>query len=281
LREDLPVDPDLAETMIRSHLARWSFPTRVFSLSIVFFAGPVIAQQQPTREELRGLQKQIDDVRETQKAILKELREIKNFLQGRAAQPNLPPPNLTVRVDGSPFKGKESAKLTLIEFSDYQCPFCARHFRETLPQIERDYVKTDKLRYVFRDFPIESIHREAFKAHEAANYAGEQGRYWEMHDRLFQNQNQLGAAELPKHAEAIGLNLPAFQQCLNSAKQAGEIRKDLEDGQKAGVNGTPTFFLGLQEADGKTIKVLRTILGAQPYAQFKQAIEGALNQMKK
>ena len=102
-----------------------------------------------------------------------------------------------------------------------------------------------------------------------------------MHDRLFQNQNQLGAAELPKHAEVIGLNLPAFQQCLNSGKHAGEIRKDLEEGQQAGVNGTPTFFLGLQEADGKTIKVLRTILGAQPYAQFKQAIEGALNQMKK
>ena len=102
-----------------------------------------------------------------------------------------------------------------------------------------------------------------------------------MHDRLFQNQNQLGAAELPKHAEVIGLNLPAFQQCLKSGKHAGEIRKDLEDGQKAGVNGTPTFFLGLQEADGKTIKVLRTILGAQPYPQFNEAIEGALNHMRK
>ena len=102
-----------------------------------------------------------------------------------------------------------------------------------------------------------------------------------MHDRLFQNQNQLGATELPKHGEAIGLKATEFEQCLKSGRQGTEIRKDMEDGQKAGVQGTPTFFLGFQEADGKTIKVLRTILGAQPYPQFNEAIEGALNHMRK
>lgn len=249
-------------------------------LLLILLTSAVAAQPRPG-EEIKSLQKQIDDLRETQQSIQKELREIKSLLQGRGAPPSLPPQNLTISFGDNPSKGDKNAKLTLIEFSDYQCPFCARHFRETLPQIEKDYVKTGKLRYVFRDFPIESIHREAFKAHEAANCAAEQGKYWEMHDRFFQNQNQLGAAELPKHAQAIGLDLSAFQQCLNSGKQAGEIRKELEEGQKAGVNGTPTFFLGLQEADGKTIKVLRTILGAQPYPQFKEAIEGALNQIRK
>jgi len=253
----------------------------VLSLTTVLFANPCVAASDPIKEELRGLQKQIGELKETQKTFQKELEDIKSLLQGRVGTANSLPSNQSLTVGDNPFKGDKDAKLVLMEFSDYQCPFCARHFRETFPQIEKDYINTGKLRYVFRDFPIESIHREAFKAHEAANCAGEQGKYWEMHDRLFQNQNQLGAAELPKHAEAIGLDLSAFQQCLNSGKQAGEIRKELEEGQKAGVNGTPTFFLGFQEADGKTIKVLRTILGAQPHPQFNEAIEGALNHMRK
>lgn len=265
---------------------RWTarfFTSFVLPLAIItiIFAKPMMAASDPIQEELKGLRKQIDDLGETQKAIQKELQEIKTLLQSRAAPPNLPPQNVTVNVGDNPTKGDKKAKLTLIEFSDYQCPFCARHFRETLPQIERDYVKTGKLRYVFRDFPIESIHREAFKAHEAANCAGEQGKYWEMHDRLFQDQNQLGVEELPKHAKAIGLNGAAFQQCLDSGKQAADIRKDLTDGQNAGVRGTPTFFFGVQEADSQTIKVLRMIVGAQSYAQFKEAVEWALREMKK
>jgi len=252
-----------------------------FLLSTVFFNSPLNAQTDPTREELKGLQKQIDELKESQKGMQKELQEIKAFLQGSAAPSNLPPPNLTVSVDDDPFKGDKNAKLTLIEFSDYQCPFCARHFRETLPQLEREYINTGKVKYVFRDFPIESIHRDAFKAAEAANCAGEQGKYWEMHDRLFQNQNQLGVEELPKHAQAIGLSLSVFQQCLDSGKQAAEIRKDMEHGQRAGVNGTPTFFLGVQDSDNQTIKVLKVIRGAQPYGQFKEAIEEVFNQAKR
>jgi len=252
-----------------------------FLVLTVLLSTPLRAQQDPIRQELKALQKQMDELRETQKAMQKELQEIKAFLQGSAAPSSLPPANLTVSVDDNPFKGDKSAKLTLIEFSDYQCPFCVRHFRETLPQLEREYINTGKVKYVFRDFPIESIHRDAFKAAEAANCAGEQGKYWQMHDRLFQNQNQLGVEELPKHAQAIGLSLSAFQQCLDSGKHAAEIRKDMEHGQRAGVNGTPTFFLGVQDSDGENVKVLRAIVGAQPYVQFKEAIESALSQMKK
>lgn len=252
-----------------------------FLLSTVFFNSPVNAQTDPTREEPKGLQKQIDELKESQKGIQKELQEIKALLQGRTAPSNLPPPNLTVSVDGNPFKGDKNAKLTLVDFSDYQCPFCGRFFRETLPIIEREYISTEKLKYVYRDFPLEVIHKEAFKAHEAANCAGEQGKYWQMHDRLFQNQNQLGVEELPKHAKAIGLNVPSFQECLDSGKQASEIRKDMEDGQRAGVRGTPTFFLGVQDSDNQTIKVLKVIRGAQPYGQFKEAIEEVFNQAKR
>jgi len=267
--------------MITPKFADKVFIHLIFLCLAVVLCSPLNAQSEATREELKGLQKQIEAFRETQKDIQKNLQEIKALLQGRAAPPNLPPQDLTVSLGNKPVKGDKNAKLTLMEFSDYQCPFCSRSFRETLPQIEREYINTGKVKYVLREFPIESIHRDAFKAAEAANCAGEQGKYWEMHDRLFQNQNQLGVEELPKHAQAMGLSLPAFQQCLNSGKQAAEIRKDMEDGQKAGVNGTPTFFLGVQNSDGQTVKVLRAIVGSQPYVQFKEAIESVLNQMKK
>lgn len=145
-----------------------------------------------------------------------------------------------------------------------------------MPRIERDYIKTGKLKYVFRDFPLESIHKEAFKAHEAANCAGEQGKYWEMHALLFANQRALRLEDLPRHAGVLGLNLPTFERCLDSGKHAIEIRKDITDGVKAGVRGTPTFFLGFTEPNGSKVKALRMLRGAQPYSKFKEAIDSLL-----
>lgn len=150
----------------------------------------------------------------------------------------------------------------------------------TLPQIERDYVKTGKVKYVFRDFPIESIHKQAFKAHEAANCAREQGKYWEMHERLFANQRALGVKDLTRYAGALGLDVPTFERCLSSGKHAAEIRKDIADGAKAGVRGTPTFLLGLTEPDDSKVKAVRIIRGAQPYTRFKQAIDQLLGSQK-
>ena len=225
-------------------------------------------------EELKSLRKELEALKQGQITIQKELQEIKNLLGGRQAPPQ--PQDVVLNVDDHPYKGDKNTKLTLIEFSDYQCPFCSRHFRETLPQIESDYIKTGKVKYVFRNLPIESIHKEAFKAAEAANCAGEQGKYWEMHDRLFANQNALGLKDLSKHAETLGLDLPKFQQCLDSGREAAKIRKDMADGQKAGVQGTPTFFLGLTEPNGTEVKALRMITGAQPYNNFKEAIESLL-----
>lgn len=118
------------------------------------------------------------------------------------------------------------------------------------------------------------------KAVEAVNCAGEQGKYWEMHDRLFQNQQDLSIPGLRKYAEAIGLDLDAFQRCLDSGKQADKIRRDIEGGQKVGVQGTSTFFLGFQEPDSQNLKVLRMIVGAQPYTQFKETIEWALKEIR-
>lgn len=186
------------------------------------------------------------------------------------------PQSVVLEVKNEPIKGQANATVTLVEFSDYQCPFCSRHFSGTMPELERDYIATGKIKYVFRNFPIESIHPLAFKAAEAATCAGDQGQYWKMHDRLFTEQNALRLQDLPNHAKAIALDLTAFQECLDSGKYAPKIRKDIAVGQKAGIQGTPTFFVALTEPNDGAVKAIRIIRGAQPYAAFKTAIDAVL-----
>lgn len=245
----------------------------------LFFIAPGISLGQST-EELKSLRKELEEIKQGQSAIQKELQEIKSLLRGRVATPPPEPQNVVLSVKDDAFKGDKDAKLTLIEFSDYQCPFCARHAGQTVPQIEKDYIQTGKVKYVMRDFPIESIHPQAFKGHEASHCAGEQGRYWEMNGRLFANQKAMSPKDLSDHAQALVLDMPKFQQCLDSGKYAGKIRQDLLEGQKAGVQGTPTFFLGYTEPNDSKVKVVRVIRGAQPYAAFKEAIESLLSGQK-
>ncbi len=180
-----------------------------------------------------------------------------------------------ISIDDAPSKGIKTAPVTLIEFSDYQCPFCSRHAREILPQIEKDYINTGKIKYVFRNFPIQHSHPHAFKAAEVAICAGEQGKYWEMHDRLFA-LTPANWDNLSPYVQVVGLELSQFQRCLDSEQPAAKVRKDLADGQRAGVNGTPTFFLGLTEPHGSQVKALRQIKGTQPYATFKEALDSLL-----
>ena len=250
-----------------------AFPTSAYLLLLLW---PGVSFPQSLKEEIDAVKKEMESLRMGQKAMQTELEKIKSLLRGRqTAAPQAPKEikEILVSVEDDPFKGERTAKLAIVEFSDYQCPFCARHFRETLPQIETDYIKTGKVKYVFRNFPIESIHPLAFKAAEAAHCAGEQEKYWEMHDRLFSNQKALGLKDLSLHAQALRLNLANFQQCLDSGKQAAKIRKDKGDGQTAGVRATPTFFFGLTESEGSKVRALLIIGGAQPYSTFKQALE--------
>lgn len=232
-------------------------------------AVPLSARQEPAAPDLAG---DIATLKESVKAIQKDLQEIKALL---LARPTAGPPASVVLDPGSnQFKGEPTAKLTLIEFSDYQCPFCARYVRDTYPQIEKEYVETGKLRYVFLDLPLESIHKLAFKAAEAANCAGEQGKYWEMHDRLFENQKAL--EPWTAHAEAVGLDVADFETCLASGKQAEEIRRDMAEARKAGITGTPGFFLAYTDPKTSTVRTVASLKGAQPFAAFKAEIDRLL-----
>ena len=140
-------------------------------------------------------------------------------------------------------------------------------------------METGKIKYVFLDFPLESIHKLAFKAAEAANCAGEQGKYWEMHDRLYENQKSL--EPWTAHAEAIGLDTGKFQDCLNGGRYAHEIRKDMAEAQKAGVTGTPAFFLAYTDPSSSKVKTVTGMKGAQPFAAFKAAIDRLLAEQPK
>ena len=148
-----------------------------------------------------------------------------------------------------------------------------------MPKLDQEYIKSGKLRYVVRDFPLAGLHPQAFKGHEAARCALDQGKFWPMHARLFANQKAMSPADLQAHAQALGLDQAAFNQCLSQEKQAAAVRRDLEEGAQAGVTGTPTFFLALVDPKepGK-VKSARVLTGAQPYERFKEAIDSLLQQ---
>lgn len=226
----------------------------------------------------------MDALEAGQKEILKQLQELKTLVQQRPAAPNgqpstaPPPPALPsqpISLVGAATRGSASAKLTMVEFSDFQCPFCGRYARETFDQINREYIATGKVRYFFRHYPLERLHPNAFKAAQAAECALQQGKFWELHDRLFTNQQALADTDLLNHAKAVGMNPAKFQQCVVQPTVTTKIRQDMDDGARAGITGTPYFFLGVIEKDGR-LKVLKKVTGAAPFASFKGMIDGLL-----
>lgn len=187
------------------------------------------------------------------------------------------PSKVDVSIDDDPSMGDKDAKVTVIEFSDFQCPFCRRSYTDTIPQLKSDYVDTGKILFVYRDFPLASIHPAATPAAMASECADDQGKFWEFHNKIFDEQNKQGGGtvqfsndDLKKWAGEIGLNTNTFNSCLDSEKHKDEVDKDFQDGVDAGVTGTPTFFIG-NSKDGYT-----AIVGAQPYSVIKQVIDSLL-----
>lgn len=175
------------------------------------------------------------------------------------------PERQQIDLDDDPSIGSENAPVTIVSFEDYQCPFCGRAFQQTFPLIKKDYIDKGKVKYVYRDFPL-SFHPEAEPAAEAANCAGEQGKYWGMHDLIFQNQDTMGNAAYKQFAQQLGLNTKQFNECLDTSKYSQEIQDDFNYGAQVGVSGTPTFFInGIR------------LVGAQPYQAFQQIIEAELS----
>jgi len=185
---------------------------------------------------------------------------------------------MKISADNDPVIGNPDAPITIIEFSDFQCPFCARFFTQTLPLIYEEYIDQGKVKLVFRDYPIQSIHPNAVPASVASECANEQGKFKEMHDILFGNQNEWSKQEtvdalslFSQYATEIQLEQETFDSCLTSGKYIDEIQKDLVDGQNYGVSGTPGFFVGNDQIGYVQIK------GAQPFDIFKKVIDAQLD----
>ena len=185
------------------------------------------------------------------------------------SQPTIPTGIASVNAkeleDDDPYLGDENAPVTIIEFSDFECPFCARFHSSTLDQIKTEYVDTGKVKFVYRDFPLDSIHSQATPAAEAAQCAFEQGKFWEFHDEIFANQQSLGSSLYKQIASDLGLDTNKFNDCVDSRKYREEVKKDLQDGASVGIRGTPGFIVNSVP-----------LSGAQPFSSFQAVIEAEL-----
>jgi protein-disulfide isomerase len=185
-----------------------------------------------------------------------------------------------IDLAGAPYLGADAARVALVEFSDYECPFCIRHFRQTMPQIEATYVKTGRVRYVFRDWPVDQLHPESIRAHAAAHCAGEQQRYWILHARLFGPAGSHSRDRLLDLAREAGLDMAAFGACLDSRRSDAAIRQTSRMAAEFGASGTPAFFIGVRDPATDKVTVLQGLAGAQPYDVFAQAIDAVLEKAR-
>ena len=179
-------------------------------------------------------------------------------------------------TEGKPAQGSPTAKVTIMEVSDYHCPFCRRQTQQTFPQLNDEFIKTGKVRYLFVDYPIAQLHPSAARAHEAAACAGEQGKYWEMHNSLFANAPAKDDATLTAQAQAVGVNTTAFAACLSGGRYTSQVKASVARMEQLGIGGTPLTLIGLTPAPGQPMKIVSYVYGARPYADFKAALDAAL-----
>ena len=237
---------------------------------------------QPAEPDLR---QEIDDIKQNQQAIQQDLSEIKALLSKLAAQNPLQkpaaqqPPQIDIKgiefnIGDNPILGKESARLILVEITDYQCPFCGRYSRETFPQLRERYVDKGLIRYAVIDQPL-TMHPEAAKAAEAAHCAENQGKFWEMHDEMMAKQD--GLKDLTSYAETLKMNVSQFEDCLNTGKYRNVVSKNMETAKELGINGVPFFIIAtVDESDSRKATGVSMIRGAVPFANFLLEIDAAL-----
>ncbi len=217
---------------------------------------------------------------DTGQQILKELREIRQLLEKQQRPAVLPqqqaapaqPEKVMLKAGGAHVLGKADAPLVLIEYTDYQCPFCKRFYDQTFPEIKKNMIDTGKVSFISRNLPL-PFHQHAQKAAQAAFCAGEQGKYWEMRDALFRNQNKLEVEAILGYAKDLSLKADLFKSCMDDGKTAKEISDEAAYAGTLGISGTPTFVLGRPKGDSVEG---RKIVGAQPYAAFDAAVNELL-----
>lgn len=226
--------------------------------------------------DIASLKREVEALKAQQAAMQKDLDAIKAFLQQlvqRSEEEAIT--NASIALDAGRTRGAANAKITLVEISDYHCPFCRRHAQSTQAQIDAEYIGTGRIRYAFVDYPIEQLHPEAFKSHEAAACAGDQGKYWEMHTQLFTAPTK-DVAQLVAQGSAVGLDAAAFKACLQGGKHKNTVVDSVSRMQALGIDSTPTFVIGLTPERGQPMKILKVVKGAVPFQQFKATLDPLL-----
>lgn len=251
-------------------------PTTCSALILgLLLPAPVRAQQAPPT-----LRQEVQALKADQQRILAELAEIKTLLRERAAPapPAVGPttPALqSINVHGEPFRGAPGARVAILEYSDFDCSFCARYATQIYPKLDADYVQTGKVKYFFRDLPLPGHPDAPFKA-RIARCAAEQGKFWEAHDRLFADQRGLDAAGIVQLSRGLGLDAGALQACVDAGKYADAIRLSARSAERLGIVGTPAFVVGTLSPDGQVLTVVKVLVGAPTYEGFRELLDGLL-----
>ena len=217
-----------------------------------------------TKEQAEKVLQQLTEVR-------KSLQRIERNQAETGRRPALPQ-TATAPTKGRPTMGKPDAKITVVEFTDYQCPFCRRFATTTFDKLKQTYIDTGQVRWVVLDMPL-SFHKDAMNASRASHCANEQGKFWEFRELLYQNQDKLLPEHLADYARNVGLQAEAFDQCFTSNRYQEDIERDQEAAKSERITGTPTFVIGRTTDD---IITGQRIVGAQPYKAFTEAIDKQL-----
>jgi protein-disulfide isomerase len=211
--------------------------------------------------------------REQADEILKELRQIRQLLERQQAKAPQPQEEQVVKakvnLEGFAMLGSKKAPLTIVEFTDYQCPFCQRFHTTAFPDLKKNYIDTGKVRFYSRDLPL-NFHPDAMRAAEAARCASDQGQFWQLRDVMGANPNKLDMDSLVADATDLKMDVKAFRACVESEKYKSAVQTDVMEAMKIGANGTPTFVVGKSTPDGVDGELM---VGAQPYPMFDQKLQ--------
>ena len=219
----------------------------------------------------QGATKDQGITREQADQILNELRQIRQLLEKQQAkQPaEEQPVRARLNLDGFQMLGKKDAPLTIVEFTDYQCPYCRQFHVTTYAELKKNYIDTGKVRFYSRDLPLD-FHENAMRAAQAARCAADQGKFWQLRDIMGANPDKLDMPNLVGSAAGLKMDVAAFRSCVESEKYKNAIQTDVMEAMKIGANGTPTFVVGKSTADGVDGEL---VVGALPYPAFDQKLK--------
>lgn len=260
----------------------WQLGRKALALVLALSAWELCApgQEGPKpapQPSLERLQREIEELQQGQQSILKQLEEIKKTLAEKPVRSDaLVRPDLTklvsLNVHGEPFRGDAKARIAMVEYSDFDCSYCAKYMKEVFRQVERDYIRPGKIRYFFRDLPAPGDTNALLKA-RIARCAGEQDKFWEVHDLLFAEPSMPIEQKLTMQGHGLGLDLDKLNQCVASGRYTENIERSAAGATRLGIRGTPAFVIGALSEDGDFLRSTNVLVGGENYDSIKSVLD--------